>query len=163
MTITVPGARKPSAECEAHIKGFEKLKLASYMPTKDDVPTIGWGSTGPDIRMGMIWTKGEADARFARDLAKFAAAVDRLIGDAATEQHEFDAMVGLAYNIGIGSPKMALPGGFTRSTVLRRHKQGDRMRAERAFHLWNKQKGKVLKGLVRRRAVEAAMYRGGAA
>ena len=42
--------------------------------------------------------------------------------------------------------------------MLRLHKAGDWKGAARAFGLWNKQAGKVLPGLVRRRAMEAAMY-----
>lgn len=151
---------QPSRACLDLIKRFEQCRLHAYLPTPNDVPTIGWGSTGPDIHLGMTWTQAQADARFALDVARFADAVEKLLGDAATTQGEFDAMVSLAYNIGIGSADPNKPGGFTRSSVLRLHKAGDKAGAAAAFLMWNKQAGKVLNGLTIRRAAEAAMYRG---
>lgn len=143
--------RVPSRACESFIKGYEKCRLTAYMPTPDDVPTIGWGSTGPDIKLGMKWTQEQADKRFSCDLADFAKDVDAAIGSIPTTQGQFDAMVSLAYNIG--------KRGFRGSTVLRKHILGDHDGAMAAFAMWNKQAGKVLNGLTRRRAGEAAIYR----
>jgi lysozyme len=141
----------PSHAGIALIKSFEQCRLAAYMPTPNDRPTIGWGTTGPDIRMGMTWTQGQCDERFATDLGRFAASVSSAI-TAETLQHQFDAMVSLAYNIGLGAYKS--------STLLRLHNAGDFDLADAQFAVWNKQAGKVLNGLVRRRAAEAEMYRG---
>lgn len=132
------------------IKSFEQCRLKAYMPTPNDVPTIGWGSTGPDIKMGMVWTQKQADDRFAKDLIRYENAVKAAIGSADTSQNEFDAMVSLAYNIGTV--------GFKGSTVARKHLAGDKQAAAKAFGMWNKQKGKVLAGLTRRRASESALY-----
>lgn len=140
----------PSPACEAFIKGFEACRLTAYMPTAHDVPTIGWGSTGPDIRLGLTWTQEACDARFARDLGQFAAGVSRALAGAATRQAQFDAMVSLAYNIGIAN--------FASSTLLRLHRAGDHAGAAAQFPRWNKQKGKVLAGLTRRREGERQMY-----
>jgi GH24 family phage-related lysozyme (muramidase) len=132
---------------------FEGLVLDAYPDpgSKDGNPwTIGRGSTGPGIHKGVRWTRDQADARFAEDIAKFAAKVDALIGDAPTDPSQFDALVSLAYNIGIEALK--------KSTVLRKHKAGDHAGAAAAFGMWVKNDGKVMKGLVRRRAAEAALY-----
>lgn len=134
----------------ALIKSFEKCRLQAYMPTPKDRPTIGWGSTGPDIKMGMTWTQAQADQRFAADLNKFERGVLLVIGATPTTQNQFDAMVSLAYNIG--------EDGFAKSSVARYHRAGDKKRAAASFALWNKQAGKVLGGLVRRRAEEAKLY-----
>lgn len=146
----------PSAKITTFIKGFEGLRLKAYMPTPNDVPTIGYGSTGPDIKMGMTWTQAQADARFAADLAKFSGKVAALLGTAPTTQSQFDAMVSFAYNVGYGD------GGLKTSTLLRMHKEGDYAGAALQFARWNKQAGKVLNGLTTRRAAEAAIYRGDA-
>lgn len=148
---------EPSASIIAFIKGFEKCRLKAYMPTKNDRPTLGYGSTGPDIRMGMEWTQAQADARFASDLAKFSAGVSALIGGFATTQGQFDAMVSLAYNIGLAN--------FQKSSVLTNHRAGHYQTAALAFGLWNKQRDGngnlvVLRGLTTRRDAEAAIYRG---
>ena len=139
----------PSARCADFIKGFESCRLTAYMPTKNDVPTIGWGTT-KGVKMGMTWTQEQADAAFAAELAEFGARVASHLGSAPTTQAQYDAMVSLAYNIGVD--------GFGDSTLLRMHKAGDHAGAAAQFGRWNKQAGVVLNGLTRRRAAEAAMY-----
>ncbi|WP_340645334.1 lysozyme [Phenylobacterium sp.] len=142
----------PSPKIIAFVKDFEKCRLSAYMPTPNDRPTIGWGTTGSDIHMGLVWTQAQADERFAKDFAAFAAKVAALLGKHSTTQGQFDAMVSLAYNIGTG--------GFGSSTLLRKHLAADYAGAAEQFARWNKQAGKVLNGLTRRRAGEAAIYRG---
>ncbi|WP_395443551.1 lysozyme [Caulobacter sp. UC70_42] len=144
----------PSAKIIDFIKGYEKCRLTSYLPAPNDVPTIGWGSTGPDIKLGMTCTKAQADDRFAADLAKFSAGVSKLIGAAPTTQGQYDALVSFAYNVGLEALKT--------STLLRMHKDGECENARLQFARWNKQAGKVLNGLTKRRAGEAAIYRGDA-
>ena len=142
----------PSIACEALIQSFEKCRLQAYLPTPDDVWTVGWGSTGPDIAKGVVWSQAQADERFAADLAKFAAGVAEAIGDAPTSGPQFDALVSLAYNIGLDA--------FGTSTLLKHHREGDHSAAASQFARWNKQNGKVLNGLVKRRTSEARLYRG---
>ncbi len=159
---TAPTGRTISPKGIALIHSFESCKLEAYPDpgSRDGHPwTIGWGSTGPGISKGVRWTQEQCDERFAQDIAnKYGAAVDRLLGDAPTNQNQFDAMVSLTYNIGIGSPVRSKPGGFTRSTVLRKHKAGDYSGAARAFLMWNKNDGKVMRGLTRRRLAESDLY-----
>ena len=143
MTLTV------SAKGEALIKSFEGCRLKAYLPTPNDVPTIGWGTTGPDIKLGLVWTQKQADDRFTAHVAEFARKVEKLVGPKVT-QNQFDAMVSLAYNIGTGA--------FGSSTLLKLHKAGDYKGAAAQFLRWNKQAGKVLNGLTKRRAAEAALY-----
>jgi GH24 family phage-related lysozyme (muramidase) len=123
------------------------------------VPTIGFGCT-EGVKMGMVWTRAEAEAGLIREIAKFEAAVDRLV-TIEVNQNQFDAMVSLAYNIGLGSKKVP---GFSTSTVLRKTNAGDFKGAASGFKLWNKARnpktGKlvVLNGLVDRRAREATLF-----
>ena len=140
----------PSAACEALIKSFESCRLTAYLPTPNDVPTIGFGSTGHDVMMGVTWTQEQADARFDSDLANFAARVS----DAApiATQGQFDAMVSLAYNIGMGN--------FTASTLLRLHNAGHYDAVPFQFGRWVFQGKEILPGLIARRKAEAAMYQG---
>ncbi len=148
-----PTGRQVSQRGIDLIHSFEQCKLAAYPDpgSKDGHPwTIGWGSTGEGIARGVTWTQAQCDARFAADLAKFAARVDALLGDSFTDQSMFDAMTSLSYNIGVGA--------FQKSTVLRKHKAGDHAGAAAAFAAWRFNDGKVMRGLVRRRAAEAALY-----
>jgi len=140
----------PSTACASLIERFEQCRLEAYLPTPHDVPTIGWGSTGPDIKLGLTWTQDQANARFARSLSIFGHAVDDAV-KGPTTQAQFDAIVCLTYNIGVGN--------LLTSTLLRLHNAGDYEGAAGQFAVWNKQAGKVLRGLVRRRAAEAALYR----
>lgn len=133
-------------------------KFEAYLcPAK--VWTIGWGSTGKDpfnggtIKAGTVWTQEQCDLRFEQHLATFEAGVREGLNGKPVSQPQFDAMVCLAYNIGVGA--------FQRSTVLRKHNAGDFDGAARAFMMWNKANGKVLRGLTRRREAEAALYRSG--
>jgi GH24 family phage-related lysozyme (muramidase) len=132
---------------------FEGCRLAAYPDpgSRDGHPwTIGWGSTGPGIAKGVTWTQQEADERFAADLARFAGKVRDLLGGAPTTQGQFDALVAFSYNVGVT--------GFANSTLLRRHKAGDYGGAADEFLRWNKNDGKILPGLTRRRQAERALY-----
>jgi len=128
--------------------------------SRDGYPwTIGWGSTGRDgfnggrIQRGTVWTKAQCDQRFIEDLPKYEAGVIRALGDALanTSQAQFDALVSFHYNTG----------AISRSTLTRKHVAGDHEGAAREFARWNKNDGRVLKGLVRRRAAEERLYRSG--
>jgi GH24 family phage-related lysozyme (muramidase) len=130
------------------IKSFEGLRLKAYR-CPAGVPTIGYGATGPGVRIGMTWTEDEAHARLVADVARFEQAVAKALTVPANE-NQFAAMVSLAFNIGTG--------GFARSSVLRRHNARDFTGAADAFLLWNKGGGRVLPGLVRRRKAERDLY-----
>lgn len=129
------------------IKDAEGLRLKAYS-CPAGIPTIGFGSTGPDIKLGMVWNKEQADERLCKDLAKFERAVADLCP--VTTDNQFSALVSFAYNVGIG----ALEG----STLRRLHNTGDYAGATGQFGRWNKGGGKVLPGLIKRRAAEAALY-----
>ncbi|MFT6472882.1 lysozyme [Qipengyuania profunda] len=111
--------------------------------------TIGWGATGPGIGPGSVWTQQQCDARLESDVARHARDVAIALGDAPTTQAQFDALVSFHYNTG----------AIARSTLLRRHLAGDYGAAAGEFARWNRAGGRVLKGLVRRRAAEARLYR----
>lgn len=110
--------------------------------------TIGWGSTGGDIGPGTVWTQDQCDARFDLDTARYAAEVAAVIRGAPTTQRQFDALVSFHYNTG----------RIARATLTRKHCAGDFVGAEAEFGKWIHNDGKVLRGLVRRRAEEARLY-----
>jgi len=149
-------SRSISAKGLDLIKQFEGCKLSAYPDpgTGGDPWTIGWGATGPGIKRGVVWTQAQADERLGQDVQKFADGVEKALDGVGTTQAQFDAMVSLAYNIGLSA--------FAGSTLLRLHKAGDYAGSAAQFERWNKAGGKVLAGLTRRRAAEAAMYRGAA-
>jgi lysozyme len=149
----------PSPDCIKIVQEFEGCAKRRSDGSFDAYPdpgtggdpwTIGWGSTGPDIRKGVVWTQQQCDDRFTAHLGEFAEKVSKILGDTPTTQNQFDALVSFAYNLG--------PGNLSASTLLKKHKAGDFKGAAAEFAKWNKAAGKVMGGLTRRRAAEAALY-----
>lgn len=131
------------------IKRFEGLRLHSYR-CPANIPTVGYGHTGADVCDGQTITLEKADELLRADVMRFEDGVARLAP--TTTQGQFDGLVSFAFNLGLGALKS--------STLLRKHNAGDYEGAAAEFGRWNKAGGKVLNGLVRRRADEAALYRG---
>lgn len=146
-----------SADGIALIKRFEGCArrigrglVAAYPdPGTGGAPwTIGWGATGPGIDEGTMWTEEQCDARFDADLERYAGEVAAALGDAPTTQPQLDALVSFHYNTG----------AIRRATLTRKHVAGDYEGAAAEFARWNRAGGRVLRGLTRRRAAEAALY-----
>lgn len=134
----------------ALLKHFEGFRSKAYR-CPAGVWTAGYGSTGPDIHEGTVFTKEQAEERLRKDLRRFEEAVSITV-HVPLEQNEFDALTLLAYNIGTSA--------FCTSTLLKKLNKGDKAGAEASFHDWRKGGGKVLPGLVRRRKAEADLFAG---
>jgi lysozyme len=142
----------------ALVKSFENcLKpdgRGNFVPYVDPVGvlTIGWGHTNDNGRQfdnSSVWSQKDCDDAFAADMQTFCAAVTDLVRVPLT-QNQFDALVSFTYNCGTS----ALKG----STLLKKLNQGDYAGAAAEFPRWNKGKGVVLPGLVRRRAAEMHLF-----
>lgn len=129
------------------IKSFEGLRLSAYK-CPADVWTIGYGTTA-GVKQGQTITKERADELLREDVARFEAQVLRLVKVPLT-QGQFDALTSFVYNLGAGN--------LGNSTLLRLLNAGDYKGAAAQFDRWNKAGGKVLAGLVRRRAAERALF-----
>jgi len=138
------------------IKEFEGFRGKAYL-CPAGVPTIGWGCTKgvthDDVARGRTINKATAEKMLREELDLFERAVDSAL-TLPPNQHQFDACVCMAYNIGAA--------GFRNSSVAKAHNRGDFQAAARAFGLWNKAtvngKKVELPGLTRRRSAEAALY-----
>lgn len=141
------------------IRKFEGCSLVAYLcPSK--VWTIGWGSTtyadGTPVKEGDKIDQATANQLFDIILDKFEKQVKMLLGDTllvTLPKEAIGALVSLAYNIGTGA--------FAKSTLLKKLKENKLNfdEIEKWWICWNKSNGKVLNGLVRRRAAEFDMYR----
>ena len=131
------------------IKVFEGCELKAYRDAVG-VLTIGYGSTGGHVKVGMTITRVEAEQLLREDLQRFEVGVDQRLGDTEVTDNQFSAMVSLAFNIGLAN--------FSGSSVLRRILAGNVQGAADAFLMWNKAGGKELKGLTRRRAAERELF-----
>jgi lysozyme len=152
------------------IKSYETLKLSAYLPTKDDVPTIGYGHTR-GVKMGDICTIDQAEKWLRDDVSGSEKEVNELIEKWKVKltQSMFDALVSLVFNVGGGAIKagkgnQALKQDDIGSTIWReltglgKQNKPDYYSACQAFMLWRKQKGKDLLGLARRRAKEMVLF-----
>ena len=137
------------------IKRWEGLELTAYKDT-GGVWTIGYGHTArsgnpPTPSAGMKITEAEAKAILDRDLVQYEKAVNDYVKVPLT-QNQYDALVSLCYNIGPGQD------GFKGSTAVKRLNNLDYSGASEALTWWNKDDGKVVKGLVNRRAAEKELF-----
>lgn len=130
------------------IKEFESCELDAYR-CPAGIPTIGFGHTGSDVKMGMRIGQNEADALLLRDVAKF----ERCVNEAVTsdiDQQQYDSLVCFAFNVGCQA--------FKESTLLRLVNQRHWLAAADQFLRWTKAGGKELAGLVRRRQAERELF-----
>jgi lysozyme len=143
-----------SEEGQRFMHHYEGLRLEAYPdPATGGAPwTIGYGDTGPDVVLGLVITKQNADERFARRLAKeFEPGVNKVL-TVIVDQSQFDAMISLAYNIGLAN--------FKSSTLLKLVNQKKKVEAAEQFLRWDKGDGKRMLGLARRRASEMSLFLG---
>ena len=152
LGIAIDNAMQVSAAGITLICSFEGLRLNAY----DDgggVWTIGYGTTiypnGIKVKRGDTCTREQAKAYMTYDLKKFESAVNTAVV-VPINQNQFDALVSLTYNIGIKA--------FKNSTLLKKLNVGDIRGAAAQFDVWNKGGGKVMQGLVNRRAVERKLF-----
>jgi lysozyme len=137
------------------IKQWEGLRLNSYQDS-GGVWTIGYGHISDAtfrVGPGQTITEAKATELLRQDLREAEETVDRAV-KVALNDNQFGALVAFALNIGSAA--------FLKSTLLRKLNAGryDAVPAELAK--WNKVKGKVVQGLVNRRAAEAGLWSTGA-
>ena len=132
-------------------KRYESLRLKAYLcPAK--VWTVGYGATGAGIGPGTVWTEAQAEQNLRERFTKIGAQIDALVKVALTAKQRA-AVALLIDNIGIGA--------FSKSTLLRMLNAGTYKGAAAQFDRWNRGGGRVLPGLVKRRAEERRLFEGG--
>jgi lysozyme len=139
----------------ALIHKWEGCQLRAYPdPATGAEPyTVGFGATGPNITAGTIWTQAQADA----DLESRITAIAKQIQNESSymmDDNQEGACISLAYNIGINA--------FLGSTLFKDWNAGNVQASADQFLVWNKAAGKVMQGLVNRRADEQRVFLGGA-
>ena len=133
-----------SASAFVGLLGHEGFRDKAYIPVPGDVPTIGFGTTD-GVKLGDTITPLQAMQRALSDVQRFEGALKRCV-TVPLHQHEYDAFVSLAYNIGSRA--------FCSSTLVRKLNAGDYRGACEQIKRWVYFKGKVLPGLVNRREYE---------
>lgn len=125
----------------------------AIIPVKGDAPTIGFGTT-EGVRLGDTTTPPKALARALTDIQKYEGALKDCV-HVPLHQHEYDAFLSLAYNIG--------PTAFCNSTLARKLNAEDYPGACREIRRWTHFQGKncalpaharLCGGLAKRREAE---------
>jgi lysozyme len=138
---------KISAQGLAITKAHEGCKLKAYLDT-GGVWTIGYGHTR-GVKPGDTCTQAQADAWLLEDMAVAQFDVNDRV-KVTLNQNQFDALASFVFNIGGDQ--------FRTSTLLRKLNEGDYAGAAEQFPRWIHDNGKVINGLVARRADEKALF-----
>ena len=133
-----------SASALVGIAVHEGYREAAYRPVPGDVPTIGFGTTA-GVQMGDRIEPVQALVRKLADVQQFEGALKPCVR-VPLHQHEYDAFLSLAYNIGSGA--------FCSSTLVRKLNAGDYAGACAEILRWDRFRGEPLRGLTLRRQAE---------
>ena len=135
------------------IKGFEGFSSEPYL-CPANVWTVGYGATrgstggpvGPDMEP---ISEDHAEDLLIRDLESSEGWVSRLIKEPLSE-NQFSALTSFTFNVGCGA--------LQRSTLRMKFNRGEYLGAADEFPKWRRAGGRILAGLVRRRAAERALF-----
>lgn len=134
------------------IERSEGLRTSAYIDPVG-IPTICYGHTGPEVRLGLKYTVAQCKALLMYDIEQHRLGLSRCI-TAPVTQNQADAMVSLTFNLGVGKT--------CASTLVRKFNAGDTQGAAQEFTRWKyanvNGRNVVLPGLVTRRAAERALF-----
>ena len=120
--------------------------------TGGDPWTIGYGSTGSDIRQHTVWTKEQAEDALQAHVRYFVSGLVKLSPRLlSATPRRIAAVISWVYNCGLGNYRI--------STFKRRIDASDWSGAAEECLKWNKAAGRVIPGLTRRRQAESMMMR----
>jgi lysozyme len=136
----------------SQLQAHEGLRTRAYLDPVG-IPTICYGHTGPDVKMGMVWSRAKCEATLLKDIAVHRAGVEKCV-HAPMTPNQRDAVVSFAFNVGV--PK------FCRSTMARKLNARDYIGAADEFPRWKyarvRGRNVVLRGLVKRRTAERNLF-----
>lgn len=144
-----------SAASLVGILTHEGYRERAYVPVPGDVATIGFGTTG-GVKPGDKTDPVRALTRAMSDVSRFEGAIKQCV-TVPLYQHEYDAFVSLAYNIGpgkVGKDGFCINKHGKTAIIPRRLKAGDYKGACEAILMYGNFNGKPLAGLVKRRQIE---------
>lgn len=130
------------------IKSFEGFSPVAY-EDQGGRWTIGFGTAHEWVKEGLTCTEAMANAWLTQDVQNVAAALSRMI-KVPVNENQFDSLVSLTYNIGIGN--------FSSSSALATLNDGDYDAVPAHMQMWDEVNGIADAGLIRRRAAEVALY-----
>lgn len=148
----------------ASAKGYLEIALRESLANtlyldSGGVKTIGIGMTTSEIKDLNNWPWArrietvDCVNMFVTACKKYETAINKAL-KVKVMQNEFDVLLSITYNIGIG--------GMQNSTFMKRINAGDtKDNIVQAMSWWNKDNGKVVKGLINRRTAEGKLFKDG--
>lgn len=142
-----------SAAGVAGIQHYEGTVPRVYLDPVN-IPTVCTGHTKSVTLedVGKVASSALCEQLLREDLKEAEAGVRRLVNVPVT-QGQYDALVSFTFNVGTGA--------LAESTLLRKLHARDCLGAAAEFPRWVKARGRVLNGLVARRAWERAIFEAG--
>ncbi|CAA2141602.1 lysozyme [Hyphomicrobium sp. ghe19] len=140
----------PNGDCLAYL---DKLpRPVFWSKGYNGLWTIGYGSTGPGITKGTVWTKAQAEANLRKRLKEHEAALNAKQKQyrVKLDQNQYDACISASWNLGHASSL------FTE--VFTRLKAGDEDGAANAFLKYDHAGGVKVRGLTTRRKAERKLF-----
>jgi lysozyme len=161
MNRTIVASLTLSASALVGLAVHEGYREEAYYATEHErerkISTIGFGDA-QGVKPGQKTDPVRALIRLNQQVNVFEHGMRECIGDVPMFQHEWNSYVALTFNIGLG--KEGVKDGFCyvkrggNSTIVQRLKAGDYAGACAGILAWDKQNGKPIAGLTKRRQDE---------
>ena len=133
------------AAAVALVGAWEGLRTVAYRDIVG-IPTVCFGETR-GVKMGDRYTVEECKAMLGNALVEFETGMRACLKNPDTLPDKvYVSFLSFSYNVGTGA--------FCRSTLVRKANAGDLTGACNELPKWNRAGGKVVRGLVNRRAEE---------
>lgn len=142
--------RLPDGCCQAYL---DKLpRKVFWSKGYKGLWTIGFGSTGPGITKGTIWTRYQAERNLRTRLKDHERSLNanQKLYKVSLDQNQYDALISASWNLGQNSTLI--------KNALKHLAAGNENAAADVFLKYNKAGNKVYRGLVRRRAAERKLF-----
>lgn len=132
----------------------EGLRFKTYRDPVG-IPTVCYGHTGPDVRMGQVYTQAQCDTILIADIKTHQPVFlpgnrRNCIGNVPITLNQRDALTDFTINVGTGR--------FCKSGIARRLRVRDYNGAANEFLKWQYAGGRVLPGLHQRRLAERELF-----
>ena len=140
------GVSVASVALMAFVSGWEGDEKVAYADKLAyGVPTVCNGHTGPEVRVGDVWSKERCDASLVKNLETHGAGLLNCV-TVPLNQNQFDALSSWTFNVGVGAA--------CGSTLVKLLNQGQYANACNQLPRWNRAGGKEVRGLTNRRMAE---------
>lgn len=151
----------------AFVSTWEGDKKTAYADKlAQGLPTVCNGHTGPDVKVGDVWTKAQCDAILVKDVEKHGEGLLACL-PVALNQNEYNAYTSLAFNNGVAAVcNSSIPGKLSRgerveacNTILEFNKVRDYSKPK----VWSTKRKRwehpliPVRGLTNRRKAENAL------